>query len=71
MNEPKKIVIKVPEKTNNEPFVLLWAEKASVELLKKSNITFSEALDGLSGSPVAETFETTGATPESADTTIS
>ena len=64
-------VIELPDTVKDKPLVLLLAEKAAVDILKKENCVFSEALEGLSSETVREKAETTGGpVNESADTTI-
>jgi hypothetical protein len=52
------------------PFVLLWAKRAPVEILKSRDSIFSDDVGGLVQPGMFERWETTGANPESADTTF-
>lgn len=52
------------------PFVLLWTKRAAIDILKSPNSVFSDEVGGLVHPGMLERFETTGAQPESADTTI-
>lgn len=67
-----KVLIPFPEGNDTRPFVLAWVEKAAVDKLTGSNLTFSENVAGLEAKPllVSESAETTGGPPEAADTTI-
>jgi len=76
MNDKSKksepVLVPLPPGYESRPFVLIWTEKAAAEKLKAGGSAFSEAVRGLSaqhfGEP--ESLETTGSSPEAADTTI-
>lgn len=71
MTDSKKMDVQPPPMHKGKPFVLIWADEVSVQQLRASNATFSEALGGLSGNEFGESAETTnGPQNEGADTTF-
>ncbi len=69
-NTEKSINIKIsPPPENNKPFALIWADEVSLDHLRAKGATFSEALGGVTGEELSESAESTGSTPEAADTT--
>lgn len=68
----RKTLVPLPKGHSKRPFTLMWVEQAAAERLRAGDLAFSESVEGLGAQALAEAenFETTGATPESADTTI-
>lgn len=64
------VTAEVPQGHENTPFVLIWAERKAVDLLKKENLVFSEAFGGLENTALGDTPHTTNNPENAGDTSF-